>query len=216
LRTTKVTSMFRYVMNNIILVTVAFYPVYAKAAETQQFLDETLSIPVSSTYNRVIIDQIGAQNIATVTSTGAASQLRVSQEGNDQVAVVKFVGSENSGLLRQKGGELNEVTIDVDGNTNSFKIVQQKNSVQGKVFLTQLGERNTAVQKQRGKGNQMGLLQDGNDNVANMDQRGRNRTMELTQLGDGNIMYLKQTNASDRVIRVTQIGGAKGSIYQTD
>ncbi|MBT5949996.1 MAG: hypothetical protein HOG90_02595 [Betaproteobacteria bacterium] len=208
--------MFRYVMNNIILVTVAFYPVYAKAAETQQFLDETLSIPVSSTYNRVIIDQIGAQNIATVTSTGAASQLRVSQEGNDQVAVVKFVGSENSGLLRQKGGELNEVTIDVDGNTNSFKIVQQKNSVQGKVFLTQLGERNTAVQKQRGKGNQMGLLQDGNDNVANMDQRGRNRTMELTQLGDGNIMYLKQTNASDRVIRVTQIGGAKGSIYQTD
>jgi hypothetical protein len=203
-------------MNNIILVTVAFYPVYAKAAETQQFLDETLSIPVSSTYNRVIIDQIGAQNIATVTSTGAASQLRVSQEGNDQVAVVKFVGSENSGLLRQKGGELNEVTIDVDGNTNSFKIVQQKNSVQGKVFLTQLGERNTAVQKQRGKGNQMGLLQDGNDNVANMDQRGRNRTMELTQLGDGNIMYLKQTNASDRVIRVTQIGGAKGSIYQTD
>jgi hypothetical protein len=208
--------MFRYVMNNIILVTVAFYPVYAKAAETQQFLDETLSIPVSSTYNRVIIDQIGAQNIATVTSTGAASQLRVSQEGNDQVAVVKFVGSENSGLLRQKGGELNEVTIDVDGNTNSFKIVQQTNSVQGKVFLTQLGERNTAVQKQRGKGNQMGLLQDGNDNVANMDQRGRNRTMELTQLGDGNIMYLKQTNASDRVIRVTQIGGAKGSIYQTD
>jgi hypothetical protein len=208
--------MFRYVMNNIILVTVAFYPVYAKAAETQQFLDETLSIPVSSTYNRVIIDQIGAQNIATVTSTGAASQLRVSQEGNDQVAVVKFVGSENSGLLRQKGGELNEVTIDVDGNTNSFKIVQQKNSVQGKVFLTQLGGRNTAVQKQRGKGNQMGLLQDGNDNVANMDQRGRNRTMELTQLGDGNIMYLKQTNASDRVIRVTQIGGAKGSIYQTD
>jgi hypothetical protein len=208
--------MFRYVMNNIILVTVAFYPVYAKAAETQQFLDETLSIPVSSTYNRVIIDQIGAQNIATVTSTGAASQLSVSQEGNDQVAVVKFVGSENSGLLRQKGGELNEVTIDVDGNTNSFKIVQQKNSVQGKVFLTQLGERNTAVQKQRGKGNQMGLLQDGNDNVANMDQRGRNRTMELTQLGDGNIMYLKQTNASDRVIRVTQIGGAKGSIYQTD
>jgi hypothetical protein len=208
--------MFRYVMNNIILVTVAFYPVYAKAAETQQFLDETLSIPVSSTYNRVIIDQIGAQNIATVTSTGAASQLRVSQEGNDQVAVVKFVGSENSGLLRQKDGELNEVTIDVDGNTNSFKIVQQKNSVQGKVFLTQLGERNTAVQKQRGKGNQMGLLQDGNDNVANMDQRGRNRTMELTQLGDGNIMYLKQTNASDRVIRVTQIGGAKGSIYQTD
>jgi hypothetical protein len=208
--------MFRYVMNNIILVTVAFYPVYAKAAETQQFLDETLSIPVSSTYNRVIIDQIGAQNIATVTSTGAASQLRVSQEGNDQVAVVKFVGSENSGLLRQKAGELNEVTIDVDGNTNSFKIVQQKNSVQGKVFLTQLGERNTAVQKQRGKGNQMGLLQDGNDNVANMDQRGRNRTMELTQLGDGNIMYLKQTNASDRVIRVTQIGGAKGSIYQTD
>jgi hypothetical protein len=203
-------------MNIIILVTVAFYPVYAKAAETQQFLDETLSIPVSSTYNRVIIDQIGAQNIATVTSTGAASQLRVSQEGNDQVAVVKFVGSENSGLLRQKGGELNEVTIDVDGNTNSFKIVQQKNSVQGKVFLTQLGERNTAVQKQRGKGNQMGLLQDGNDNVANMDQRGRNRTMELTQLGDGNIMYLKQTNASDRVIRVTQIGGAKGSIYQTD
>jgi hypothetical protein len=203
-------------MNNIILVTVAFYPVYAKAAETQQFLDETLSIPVSSTYNRVIIDQIGAQNIATVTSTGAASQLRVSQEGNDQVAVVKFVGSENSGLLRQKGGELNEVTIDVDGNTNSFKIVQQKNSVQGKVFLTQLGERNTAVQKQRGKGNQMGLLQDGNDNVANMDQRGRNRTMELTQLGDGNIMYLNQTNASDRVIRVTQIGGAKGSIYQTD
>jgi hypothetical protein len=118
--------------------------------------------------------------------------------------------------LRQKDGELNEVTIDVDGNTNSFKIVQQKNSVQGKVFLTQLGERNTAVQKQRGKGNQMGLLQDGNDNVANMDQRGRNRTMELTQLGDGNIMYLKQTNASDRVIRVTQIGGAKGSIYQTD
>ena len=62
----------------------------------------------------------------------------------------------------------------------------------------------------------MGLFQNGNDNVANMDQRGRNRTMELTQLGDGNIMYLKQTNASDRVIRVTQSGGAIGSIHQTD
>ena len=206
--------MFRYVSTVTLLVTVASYPIYAKDVETQEFLDETLSIPVSSTYNRVMIDQIGVQNNATVTSTGAASQLIVSQQGNEQVAVVKFVGSENSGSLRQKGGKLNEVTINVDGNTNSFKIIQ-KNVVQGQVFLTQLGERNTAVQKQRGKRNQLGLFQNGNDNVANMVQSGRDKTMELKQLGDGNIMYLKQTNASDRVMRVTQIGGAKGSIYQT-
>ena len=206
--------MCRYVPTIILLVTVAYYPIYAKAEETQQFLDETLSIPVSSAYNIVTIDQIGVQNNATVTSTGAASQLSLSQQGNDQVAVVNFVGSKNSGLLRQKGGERNEVTINVDGHTNSFKIVQ-KNAVQGQVFLTQLGERNTAVQKQRGKRNQLGLFQNGNDNVANMVQSGRDKTMELKQLGDGNIMYLKQTNASDRVIRVTQIGGAKGSIYQT-
>ena len=207
--------MCRYVPTIILLVTVAYYPIYAKAEETQQFLDETLSIPVSSAYNIVTIDQIGVQNNATVTSTGAASQLSVSQQGNDLVAVVNFVGSKNSGLLRQKGGERNEVTINVDGNTNSFKIVQ-KNSVQGQVFLTQLGGRNTAVQKQRGKRNQMELLQDGNDNLANMNQRGKGKIMELKQLGDGNIMYLKQTNASDRVMRVTQIGGAKGSISQTD
>ena len=207
--------MFRYVSTVTLLVTVASYPIYAKDVETQEFLDETLSIPVSSTYNRVMIDQIGVQNNATVTSTGAASQLIVSQQGNEQVAVVKFVGSENSGSLRQKGGKLNEVTINVDGNTNSFKIVQ-KNAVQGQVFLTQLGERNTAVQKQRGKRNQLGLFQNGNDNVANMVQSGRDKTMELKQLGDGNIMYLKQTNASDRVIRVTQSGGAIGSIHQTD
>jgi hypothetical protein len=206
--------MFRYVSTVTLLVTVASYPIYAKDVETQEFLDETLSIPVSSTYNRVMIDQIGVQNNATVTSTGAASQLIVSQQGNEQVAVVKFVGSENSGSLRQMGGKLNEVTINVDGYTNSFKIVQ-KNAVQGQVFLTQLGERNTAVQKQRGKRNQLGLFQNGNDNVANMVQSGRDKTMELKQLGDGNIMYLKQTNASDRVMRVTQIGGAKGSIYQT-
>jgi hypothetical protein len=206
--------MFRYVSTVTLLVTVASYPIYAKDVETQEFLDETLSIPVSSTYNRVMIDQIGVQNNATVTSTGAASQLIVSQQGNEQVAVVKFVGSENSGSLRQMGGKLNEVTINVDGGTNSFKIVQ-KNAVQGQVFLTQIGERNTAVQKQRGKRNQMGLFQNGNDNVANMVQSGRDKTMELKQLGDGNIMYLKQTNASDRVMRVTQIGGAKGSIYQT-
>jgi hypothetical protein len=206
--------MCRYVPTIILLVTVAYYPIYAKAEETQQFLDETLFIPVSSAHNIVTIDQIGVQNNATVTSTGAASQLSVSQQGNEQVAVIKFVGSENSGSLRQKGGELSEVTINVDGGTNSFKIVQ-KNAVQGQVFLTQLGERNTAVQKQRGTRNQMGLFQDGNDNVAHMDQRGRGKTMELEQLGDGNIMYLKQTNASDRVMRVTQIGGAKGSIYQT-
>ena len=207
--------MFRYVSTVTLLVTVASYPIYAKDVETQEFLDETLSIPVSSTYNRVMIDQIGVQNNATVTSTGAASQLIVSQQGNEQVAVVKFVGSENSGSLRQKGGKLNEVTINVDGNTNSFKIIQ-KNAVQGQVFLTQLGERNTAVQKQRGKRNQLGLFQNGNDNVANMVQSGRDKTMELKQLGDGNIMYLKQTNASDRVIRVTQSGGAIGSIHQTD
>jgi len=207
--------MFRYVSTIIFLLTVASYPIYAKAVETQQFLDETLSIPVSSAYNAVTIDQIGVQNNATVTSTGAASQLRVSQEGNDQVAVVNFVGSKNSGLLRQKGGELNEVTINVDGSTNSFKIVQ-KNAVQGQVFLTQFGERNTAVQKQRGKKNQMGLFQNGNDNVANMVQSGRGKTMELKQLGDGNTMYLKQTNASDREMRVTRSGGATGSIHQTD
>ena len=60
----------------------------------------------------------------------------------------------------------------------------------------------------------MGLLQDGNDNLADMDQRGTRKTMDLKQLGDGNIMYLKQTNASDRVMRVTQLGGAIGSIHQ--
>ena len=207
--------MFHYVASLTLLVTVGAYPSSIEAEETQQFLDETLSIPVSSANSEVSIDQIGNQNNTTVTSSGLASRLEVIQEGNNQVATVNFAGSTNSGLLRQEGGRLNEATVIVNGNTNSFKIVQ-KNAVRGQVFLTQLGGRNTAVQKQRGKRNQMELLQDGNDNLANMNQRGKGKIMELKQLGDGNIMYLKQTNASDRVMRVTQIGGAKGSISQTD
>lgn len=205
--------MFRYVSSIILLVTLGAYPGLAKDLETNQFLDQSLSIPVSSAYNTVTINQDGTRNSATVTSLGTASQLNVIQEGKQQLAYVNFVGSKNSGLLRQKGGELNEATVDIDGNTNSFKIVQ-RNAVQGQVFLTQFGERNTATQKQRGKKNKMGLLQDGNDNLADMDQRGTRKTMDLKQLGDGNIMYLKQTNASDRVMRVTQLGGAIGSIHQ--
>lgn len=210
--------MIRYILLVILTAGLSAETIFAQGTEADSFLDQSLSVPVSSARNTVNIEQVGTFNTATVTSSGNGSLLALSQRGDDQKAEVAFEGSDNLGELLQQG-QGNQAAISISGGTNVFSIEQTTTDLAGlrgnSISLSQLGLGNLARQTQRGNENEMTLFQSGDANSALMQQNGTSNVMQLEQLGNGNFADLSQTGVAAPLINVLQIGGMSVSISQT-
>jgi hypothetical protein len=161
------------------------------------------------------INQIGEQDVATITQSASSQYARVDQTGDRNDAAVAQGGSGAHYALVAQQGDYNELDlaqsgvaaqvafVQQSGRFNEMALDQRGGSVGSGVVASQLGTGNAMELTQAGNNNQARLVQNGSGNEMTASQTGNNNQLSWTQNGD-NLSDLAISQTGGRAMQVTQ------------
>ena len=150
--------------------------------------------------NSLLADPAAASNDLLIRQIGTRNEINVNVDGNggpkSQVQVTQLPG-----LGVQGGVTENRANLDLNGDNNSFSLVQRgrNNVYQGSVTADDLDQ---------------DVLQDGNFNEIYQENAfpQQSAEIEIFQLGDGNSLDASNLGTSSRQVTVRQTGGARARV----
>lgn len=142
------------------------------------------------TGNRVVIEQIGSYNAATVT-----------QSGSKNYAEIDVTGSNNSTTVNQMtaGAASNYIEALITGNSNTVNLTQHSSSGSKRIMATVNNNANSLTVNQSGTGN----------HYTEVLLNGSNKTVDLTQSGSAGHMAKIELTGGATAMTATQSGSTQ-------